>query len=91
MKCNLINEIKLKNREAKKEPSREPYAQNPLYQKNVCVGCELCNREHPGRNKNFRTLWKLYMHYKTHHNLEINSHKDDIVKLADFIHRGVLL
>ena len=30
---SLVNAVKLKNREAKKEPSREPYAQNPIYQK----------------------------------------------------------
>ena len=90
MKCNLINEIKLKNREAKK-PSHEPYAQNPIYQKTVCIGCSLCYKEHPGRKKNFKSLWKLYMHHKTHHNLEIVSLREDVVKLADFIIKGVLL
>ena len=89
----MITESEFKNREAKKEkkPSHEPYAQNPIYQKTVCIGCSLCYKEHPGRKKNFKSLWKLYMHHKTHHNLEIVSLREDVVKLADFIIKGVLL
>lgn len=67
---------------------REPFAQNPIYQKQFKVGCPFC--KNTGRKKNFKTLWCLYMHFKTHHSFEPNF-KNTVTILADFIIQGVLL
>jgi len=66
---------------------REPYAQNPIYQKSLHVSCPYC-RNH-GPRKNFKTLWRLYMHFRTHHKHE--NYREMVMKLADFVIDGVLL
>jgi hypothetical protein len=68
---------------------REPFAQNLIYQRNVCVGCPYCTNK-PGRRKNFKNLFRLYMHFRTHHSSEPN-HKEIVMTLADLMIRGVLL
>ena len=72
-------------------PSREPSPRNPIYLQSMCIGCSICHKKRQGRDKNFRTLWKLYMHCKTHHSLEMSSLKEDIVTIADFKLRGFLI
>lgn len=72
-------------------PSREPSALNPIYLESVRIGCSICHREKTGVSKNFKTLWKLWMHCKTHHSLEINSLREDIMKIADLKMEGYLI
>lgn len=79
----LSSQIILKN--------REPYAQNPVYHIEIDVGCPTCRRGNRGRNKNFKSLWRLYMHCRTHHIQEIEFAKPKIMNLADMIIEGYLL
>lgn len=66
----------------------EPYSTNPVYHKFLIIGCPYCIN--PGRKKNFKTLWCLYMHFKTHHKNEANYEKK-IIQLAQLVIEGVLL
>jgi hypothetical protein len=88
-----LNKIKLLKRElpnSKKiyHSSKNPQANNPIYQKSMNVGCPFCSES--GRRRNFKNLWRLYMHCKTHHELE-PRYKETITILADFVMKGVLL
>lgn len=67
--------------------NREPYAQNQVYLKKLLIGCCYC--VHSGPKKNYKNLWILYMHFRTHHRNE--NFKDKIMQLADFVIEGILL
>ncbi len=65
---------------------REPYAQNSVYNKNLPVGCLYCVKQGQYK-KNYKNLWVLYMHFRTHHKNEL-GYKEKIMKLADLIIEG---
>ena len=68
--------------------SKEPESNNPTYQHSIKVGCPYCIGR--GRKKNFKNLFKLYMHFRIHHSDE-SRHKNIVVTLADLIIQGVLI
>ena len=71
------------------QKSRLPQARNPIYQKNINVGCPYCT-DKSGRKKNFKTLFCLYMHFRIHHIRQPNF-KELTMSIADLIIKGVLL
>jgi hypothetical protein len=93
MSCTLINNKKGRQFENRvpftDKISNSPSAHNPAYKKSLNVGCTFC-KDKSGRKKNFKTLWCLYMHMKTHHDTE-QSLKDLVMQLADLVNKGVLL
>ena len=68
--------------------NRDPYSTNPVYHKTLFIGCPYC--VHPGSKKNFKNLWVLYMHFRTHHKDE-RDFKDRIMQLADLVIERCLL
>ena len=92
MSCSLDNNKKGRHFENRvpftDKKSNLPSAHNPAYKKSLNVGCTFCSDKR-GRAKNFKTLWCLYMHMKTHHPNE--NFKDLIMQLADLVNKGVLL
>ncbi len=70
------------------KPDVRPYAQNPIYQHILPVGCCYCKTT--GRKKNYKNLWCLYMHFRTHHKTESN-YIETVTTLAKFVIEGVLL
>jgi len=71
------------------KPDVRIYAQNPICQKPINVGCCYCT-DKTGRKKNYKNLWKLYMHFREHHKQESN-HAEIVTTLAKFVIDGVLL
>ena len=65
-------------------------AHNPLFQKELgFVGCPYCP-DKAGRIKNFKTLWKIYMHVRLNHEDSIENFSGVIWNLSDFVMRGIL-
>ena len=50
---------------ANKPLSTDPHAQNPVFTYETRLRCEFC-----GSRKRFSNAWKLYMHFKCHHDNE---------------------
>lgn len=69
------------------KPDVRPYAQNPTYNIPIKVGCPYCKLT--GRKKNYKNLWCLYMHFRTHHKQESN-YTETVTILAKFVIEGVL-
>jgi len=62
-----------------KKKSTDPSAQNPVYIYKTCLRCDFCCSK-----KRFSNAWKLYMHFKCHHNTEATKFKK-IRKIASAI------
>lgn len=68
----------------------KPSAHNPIYQIELpFLGCPY-DSDKKGRQKNFQTLWKLYMHVRLNHKNESDNFKSVIWNLADYVMRGIL-
>ena len=66
-----------------------PSPHNFIFQKELLfVGCPYSRAK--GRKKNFRTLWKIWLHVKFEHGEEIEHFRPIIWNLAEYVMKGVL-
>jgi len=79
----------MSNRLNFKFKNREPFAANPVYKKDLFVGCPFEHHK-AGRKKNYKGLWNLYMHFTLVHKNE-PRYKDKIRELADLVIEGTLI
>jgi len=70
-------------------PSNLPQARNPVYQKEVSLGCKFCV-DKPGRKKIYHTLYSLHHHF-THEHSKEPSYRDISIRIADLIIEGTIL
>ena len=57
--------------------STDPHSRNPVYAYKTSLKCDFC-----GSRKSYSTAWKLYMHFKCHHGLDMTFVKWVIVVSA---------
>ena len=81
--------VQLKPKKKNYQPSRNPNACNPTYNKPINVGCRYCG-DKSGRPKNFGNLNRLYFHFCYHHSNE-PRYKELTTDLAQMILDGTLL
>jgi len=63
---------------------------NPLFQQKLFfIGCPYCS-DKVGRKKNFKTLWKIFLHVQFQHKNEKENFKSVIWNLSDYVLRGIL-